>query len=78
MAPVKEKPGPCGKWLLWLHRIGDVTTALVAAELLLIGFFATRGWLQQREMRAAKIEASRTHDGPLQQTDDTMVRGSAI
>jgi len=66
------------KWRLWLHRIGYVATAIVLAELLLIGFLCVRGWLQQREMRAGKIEESRTHEGPLSSEDAGLVHQSAI
>jgi hypothetical protein len=66
------------RWLTWLHRIGYVTTALIVVQLLAIGYFGTRGWIEDREMRAAKIADTRTHEGPLQPTDDRWVRGSAI
>jgi hypothetical protein len=67
-----------GQRLLWLHRIGYVTTALIVAELLLIAFLATRGWLQEREMQAGQIEASGTHEGKLLPNGDPYVQGEAI
>jgi hypothetical protein len=78
MATTGELGGTRRKWLRSLHRIGYFTTALIAAELLAIAFLATRGWLQEREMRAARIEESRTYEGPLLATGDRFVRGSAI
>jgi hypothetical protein len=65
------------RWLRWLHRIGYATTALVVAELLLISFFATRTWLQAREVRAAQIESTRSHEAALQAKGDDIVLGSA-
>lgn len=78
MATTNELAGTRCKWLRWLHRIGYLTTALIGAELLAIGFFATRGWLQEREMSAARIEESRTQEGPLRANGDRFVRGSAV
>jgi hypothetical protein len=65
------------KWLRMLHRVGYVATALILAELLWIAFLVTRGWLQERQWRAAQVEDSRTHEGPLQASDGEIVRGSA-
>lgn len=78
MATTDELGSRRRKWLHWLHRIGYITTALIVAELLAIAFFATRGWLQEREMRAARIEESRTHEGPLRANGDRFGRGSAV
>ncbi len=69
---------PRRRWLRWLHRIGYVTTALIVVQLLAIGYFGTRGWLEERELRAARIAETRTNEGPLQPTDDRWVRASAI
>lgn len=77
MATVDEKGLKPRRWLLWAHRVGYVTTALIAAELLAIVFFGARGWFENREMRAARIGESRTHEGPLRAADDGIVRGSA-
>lgn len=63
---------------LWLHRIGYVTTALIVAQLLAIAFYGTRAWLEKRKADAEQIEATRTHEGPLQSMGDRWVRGSAI
>src|SRR5262245_25022542 len=77
MASLDESANP-RRWLLWLHRVGYIATALILAELLAIAVFATRAWLQERQFRDAQIEDSRTHDGPLRANDDRLVRGSAI
>jgi hypothetical protein len=41
------------------------------------GFFAGRSWLRDRQMFAAVIEASRTHDGPVR-ADHDIIRRSAV
>lgn len=66
------------RWLLWLHRIGYVTTALIAAQLVAIGILMTLGWINDRERRAAAIEETRTHETPLLPTEDRYVRRTAI
>jgi hypothetical protein len=77
MATLDEKGIKPRRWLRWVHRVGYVTTLLIAAELLAIAFFGTRRWLENREMRAARIEYSRTHEGPLRADDNGMVHRSA-
>ena len=57
--------GRRGSWLTWLHRVGYLTTALVLAEVALVGTVAFNGWRQNRDQRAAEIERTRTHAGPL-------------
>jgi hypothetical protein len=66
------------RWLKRLHRIGYVTTALIIAELAAIAFFAARGWLENREMRAARMEVTRTHEGRLRRVDRDTVNGNAV
>ena len=78
MSTVNEKSEGRGKWLLWLHRIGYVTTALIVVELLWIAFLFTHGWLHEREMRAGQIEATRTHEERLLPNGDRYVQGEAI
>jgi hypothetical protein len=78
MGSTTEGTGGPRKWLIWLHRVGYVATALLFAELLLISFVAVRGWIQEREWRAAQMEESRTHEGALQPNGDKFVRGAAI
>lgn len=77
MASEKEKSLKPQRWLRWVHRIGYVTTALIAAQLLLIAFLGTREWLENRERRAAQIEESRTYEGPLRAADGDIVQESA-
>lgn len=55
--------------------MGYVTTVLILLQLLLIGFLFTRSWLHERQMRAARIEETRTHETPLLPTS---YRRSAI
>jgi hypothetical protein len=78
VAIAQETAGKRPRWLLWLHRIGYVTTALVVAQLLAFAFYGTRAWLEERKADAEQIEETRTHEGPLQPTDDRWVRGNAI
>ena len=78
MATLNEKAGTRRNWLIWLHRIGYVTTALIAVELILIAYATARAWLQERKFRAAQIEETRTHQGPLLPNDERYVRGEAV
>lgn len=78
MATVDDKSAKPRGWLLWLHRIGYIATALIVAELIAIAYFATRARLEERQIRSAQIEDTRTHEGPLQANSDRLVRGSAV
>lgn len=54
------------RWRRWLHRIGYLTTVLIALELLFAGFLQSRELLRRREISVALVEDSRTHETPLQ------------
>ncbi|RZF59059.1 hypothetical protein EWE75_23825 [Sphingomonas populi] len=47
--------------LRWLHRIGYLTTIVVALEACAIGYFAHKNW----QLRQNAIESTRTHTGPM-------------
>lgn len=51
--------------LIWLHRIGYVTTAIVALELLGVAAMAIRFGPEVKERRAFALAQTRTHAGPL-------------
>jgi hypothetical protein len=66
------------RWCRWLHRIGYVTTALILAQMLVVGFLLSREWLRKRDMRAALVEESRTHETPLLPSSERYERRNAI
>lgn len=70
--------GKTSRWLIWLHRLGYLTTAIVIIELAFIGYVGGREWLRHREWTAKLIERSRTHETRLQEDDEPYVRGSAV
>ena len=78
MATADGNAAKQSKRMLWLHRIGYFTTALVAAELLLLAFAFSASWVSNRQFRAHQMEDSRTQEGPLQAADKDIVRGSAV
>lgn len=49
----------------WLHRIGYVTTVVVALQLIVIGCFAAREWPEARRRHRYALELTRTHSGGL-------------
>ncbi|QTH22611.1 hypothetical protein HRJ34_03550 [Rhizorhabdus wittichii] len=51
--------------LIWLHRIGYFTTAIVAAELLGLMVLSLYFWNEDRKHLAVAMELTRTHDGPI-------------
>lgn len=53
------------KITIWLHRIGYVTTAIVAAELVGLGVLCVGLWNADRKYLAYSLEQTRTHQGPL-------------
>lgn len=53
------------KPLIWLHRIGYITTAIVAAELLAFSIIAIPLWKKDREYLVRGREMTRTHQGSL-------------
>ncbi|QHD67846.1 hypothetical protein GS397_12925 [Sphingobium yanoikuyae] len=53
------------KLIIWLHRIGYITTAIVAAQLVGIGIIGLRLWNEDRQRLAYALDKSRTHKGPL-------------
>ncbi len=67
-----------GSRLRWLHRLGYVTTLIVLLQIVVIGVAAFRHSQREREMTAELIEESRTRAGPIQEGDDSWVRGSAV
>lgn len=77
MATAQRRSADGPRWLRALHRVGYVTTALVVVELLFVGLFATRGWLQERKMRASVVEGSRTHLGAVRADHDIIRRSAA-
>lgn len=58
------------RWVIWLHRIGYLTTAIVFVELGAIGFVVGREWLRHRQMNAMLVEESRTHEAPIREDGD--------
>lgn len=77
MGATGERHGKPRRWLLWLQRIGYVTTALVVVVGLTIAFLVTREWLHDRKMVAAAVEESRTQQNPIRTRKDDILRGSA-
>lgn len=65
------------RWL-WLHRVGYLTTAIVAVELAFIGYLAGAEWLHRYRVETRAIEVSRTHAGPLRTDGTEYARGRAI
>jgi hypothetical protein len=53
------------RWLRHLHRLGYVTTAIVAAQLLFIAYMVGSEWWRQHQIDAAQRENTRTHIGAL-------------
>jgi hypothetical protein len=51
--------------MIWLHRIGYVTTAIVAAELLGLGVLSIHLWKEDRKRLVYAMEQTRTHQGPI-------------
>lgn len=66
------------QWLIWLHRLGYLTTAIIVIELGIVGSILGREWLQNRELHAKLIDNSRTQATPVRADDDPYVRGSAV
>ena len=56
---------PSARLLTWLHRIGYVTTVIVAIELIALGVVRYRAAANGRSVEARMRDAARTHDGPL-------------
>jgi hypothetical protein len=59
-----------------LHQIGYACTVLVAVELIAAGSLAVLTWRADRAARAAAMDRTRTHDGPLTQTPDDATQQS--
>ncbi len=53
--------GKTSRWLILLHRLGYLTTAIAIIELSNIGYVAGREWFRHREWSAKLVEQSRTH-----------------
>jgi len=70
--------GKTSRWLIWLHWLGYLTTAIVIVELGIIGYVVGREWLRHREWNAKLVERSRTHETPLREDGEPYVRGSAV
>lgn len=66
------------RWLIWLHRLGYLTTAIVVIELGIVGSVVGRDWLRDRELRDELIDHSRTQETPVRENDGSYVRGSAV
>lgn len=66
------------RWLIWLHRLGYLTNAIVIIELGIVGYVVGREWLRHREWSAKLVERSRTHEAPLREDGERYVRGSAV
>lgn len=66
------------RWLVWLRRVGYVTTVLIAVQLTFLAFFSVKQWLDRRDMYAQVREESRTHETALLESDDSLVRQSAL
>ncbi|MGH6617577.1 hypothetical protein, partial [Sphingomonas sp.] len=66
------------RWVIWLHRIGYLTTAVVIVELGVIGFVVGREWLRHRQISAMLVERSRTHEAPIREEGEPHVRGAAV
>lgn len=65
------------RWVIWLHLIGYLTTAIVIVELSAIGFFVGREWFRDRQVSTILIERSRTHEAPIRDDGESYVRGAA-
>ncbi len=70
--------GKTSRRLIWLHRLGYLTTAIVIIELGIVGYVVGREWLRHREWSAKLVERSRTHEAPLREDGEQYVRGSAV
>lgn len=66
------------RWLIWLHRLGYLTTAIIVIELGIVGSVLGREWLRNRELHAKLVDNSRTQETPVRVGDDPYVRGSAV
>jgi hypothetical protein len=66
------------RWLIWLHRLGYLTTAIIVIELGIVGSVLGREWLRNRELHAKLVDNSRTQETPVREGDDPYVRGSAV
>lgn len=66
------------RWLIWLHRLGYLTTAVIAIELGIVGSVLGREWLRNRELHAKLVDDSRTQETPVQENGEPYVRGSAV
>ncbi len=49
------------RWLRYLHLLGYITTAIVAAQLLFIAYVVGAQWWRQHQMNAVQRENTRTH-----------------
>lgn len=64
-------------WLAWLHRIGYVTTIIVAVEAVGLGFLAWNLWENVYRAEARTAQESRTRDGSFSIRDGDLLRRDA-
>ncbi|MCC2977552.1 hypothetical protein LK533_12810 [Sphingomonas sp. PL-96] len=66
------------RWLIWLHRLGYLTTAIIVIEFGIVSSVLGREWLRHRELSANLVERSRTQETPLRKDGEPYVRGPAV
>jgi hypothetical protein len=66
------------RWVIWLHRIGYLTTVVVIVELGVIAVAVGGEWLRHRQISAMLVERSRTHEAPIREDGEPHVRGAAV
>jgi len=63
---------------LWLHRVGYLTTLIVALEAAAIGYYGYQDWRFRRDMAAATQDRTRTKTGPVKADGSDLVSESVL
>ncbi len=66
------------RWLIWLHRVGYVTTAIVILQIGILGSVIGWEWWTRRAWNAAVVEDTRTHAEPIEEKTDSYRRQHAV
>ena len=74
-SPGRPDSAACRKWLC---RVGYLTKVSIYILLALVCLAFAYGWLESRKSKAALMDMSRTHEGPLAPQPESLLRGRAI